>query len=339
MMPRVVWLTAVAVMPLAGQAASFDCSRASTADEKAICADPELSKLDEQLAEAYKQALQKGPGTKVQADQSSWLKERRACGADSSCLTSLYNKRIAQLQGVRWSLADWQKASGTWSEAASTKLSSQRLVIRLVTEKGFEFDLTSEDGTHSGEIEGVAHFTPDGRALYKSTEEDVDCGLVFIPLDKERLQVDQLPFDSNSGKSSCGTYYGGGVAFGGLFLKGIHQKELSLIDLGLFKTPAEDQAFRALVGNAYQAFVERHPSPDADIKDIDGLGAEVATGWVRGMAPYGAIIMHTKDGRFYAAYKDWDEHKGDQLHYFSNDPRYANKLPATIASWSRGSED
>jgi uncharacterized protein len=339
MMQRLVWLAAMVLVPLAGQGASFDCTKATSDDEKTICGDAALSTLDEQLARAYKQALQKGPRTKVQADQKAWLKERGGCGADSYCLTNLYNRRIAQLQGVHWSLADWQRASGTWSEAESTETSNQRLVIKSVTAKDFEFDLNSIDGTHTGEISGVARFTPDDRALYKSEEDGVDCRLAFVPLDSERLQVEQLPAESNSDKSSCGNYYGGGVDFGGLFLKGIHQKELSLMDLGVFKSPAQDQAFRTLVGDAYHAFVERNPRPDEDTKDIDGLGAEVATGWLRGDAPHGAIIMHTTDGRFYAAYKDWDEHKGDQLHYFSNDPRYANKLPATIASWSRGSEN
>ena len=339
MMKRLEVLVILALLPLTTFAASFDCTKASTAGEKAICADPELSKLDEQLAKAYKRALQKGPRAKVQVDQRAWLKEQRDCGADRFCLEGKYNRRIAQLEGVHWSLADWQRASGTWSEAESTETSNQRLVIKSVTAKDFGFDLNSIDGTHTGEISGVAHFTPDGRALYKSEEDGVDCRLAFVPLDSERLQVEQLPAESNSDKSSCGNYYGGGVDFGGLFLKGIHQKELSLMDLGVFKTPAQDQSFRALVGDAYHAFVERNPRPDEDTKDIDGLGAEVATGWLRGDAPHGAIIMHTADGHFYAAYKDWDEHKGDQLHYFSNDPRYANKLPATIASWSRGSEN
>jgi hypothetical protein len=109
------------------------------------------------------------------------------------------------------------------------------------------------------------------------------------------------------------------------------------MDLGVFKSPAQDQAFRALVGDAYHDFAIRNPSPDADTKDIDGLGAEVATGWMRGMAPYGAIIMHTPGGHFYAAYMGWDEQKGTQLHYFSNDPRYAKQWPKTIEAWQGGS--
>lgn len=35
------------------KAASFDCNKATTETEIAICADPELSALDELMAEAY----------------------------------------------------------------------------------------------------------------------------------------------------------------------------------------------------------------------------------------------------------------------------------------------
>ena len=44
--------------------ASFDCNRATTATEKAICANPELSAQDELLARSLKQLLKKFPADK-----------------------------------------------------------------------------------------------------------------------------------------------------------------------------------------------------------------------------------------------------------------------------------
>jgi uncharacterized protein len=38
-------------------AASFDCHKATTWLEKTVCSNPELSKLDEELAKAYHDAL------------------------------------------------------------------------------------------------------------------------------------------------------------------------------------------------------------------------------------------------------------------------------------------
>ena len=42
-----------------GQAASFDCNKATTETEIAICADPELSALDELMGQAYRLAKTK----------------------------------------------------------------------------------------------------------------------------------------------------------------------------------------------------------------------------------------------------------------------------------------
>jgi uncharacterized protein len=55
-------------------AASFDCAKARSRVEKAICGDPELSKMDEQLAAAYKAALVAHPlPSYVRARQRDWL--------------------------------------------------------------------------------------------------------------------------------------------------------------------------------------------------------------------------------------------------------------------------
>jgi len=82
---------------------SFDCSKAKTAIEKAICRSAELSELDRQLMIAYRQALSSS-GNSVRASQGSWIEEReKACqGKDNEQITVLlidmYQKRIVALQ-------------------------------------------------------------------------------------------------------------------------------------------------------------------------------------------------------------------------------------------------
>ena len=76
------------------QAASFDCAKASSKTEKAICNNPELSKLDEKMADAYKAAVAVDKNTK--ASQIAWIKETAKC-ADEACMIASYNKRIAEL--------------------------------------------------------------------------------------------------------------------------------------------------------------------------------------------------------------------------------------------------
>src|ERR1017187_3526619 len=77
-------------------AASFDCAKARSQVEKAICNDPELGKLDEQLAVVYKSALAAHPlPSYVRARQRDWLTSLP--DADTQRLKQEYRSRIAHL--------------------------------------------------------------------------------------------------------------------------------------------------------------------------------------------------------------------------------------------------
>lgn len=79
-------------------AASFDCAKASTAQEKTICATPTLSALDEKLAQTYKaaQAASADPD-QLKNEQRTWLKDTKGCNADIECLERAYTARIGEL--------------------------------------------------------------------------------------------------------------------------------------------------------------------------------------------------------------------------------------------------
>ncbi len=99
-------LAAVLNMSLAGAtpAAGFDCAKAKSKIEKAICADPELSSLDEFLGRFYAGALEtaKDAASCVKADQKAWVKGARdVCGAKASCLTTAYLNRLSTLSGLQ----------------------------------------------------------------------------------------------------------------------------------------------------------------------------------------------------------------------------------------------
>lgn len=95
----------ILAMMTAAQAASFDCRKAATKVEKAICADDELSSLDEEMAATYQLALKKGKASDVKAEQREWLKERNSCdgegatGYDSmdDCIKQQYSYRLFAL--------------------------------------------------------------------------------------------------------------------------------------------------------------------------------------------------------------------------------------------------
>lgn len=105
---RVLPLVAVLVGGLLGlsaprsvQAASFDCAKAATAVEKTICGDAELSKLDEDLAGAYTDALDRAAEPDaVKTVQRTWLRNTRDACADAACLKAAYQARIEELAVV-----------------------------------------------------------------------------------------------------------------------------------------------------------------------------------------------------------------------------------------------
>jgi uncharacterized protein len=84
-------------LSFAAQAASFDCVKAVSKVEKLICADSELSKLDEELAAAYKTALQdEQKADSIRQVQKRWIKERNDC-ADVACVKRAYEVRLLGL--------------------------------------------------------------------------------------------------------------------------------------------------------------------------------------------------------------------------------------------------
>jgi len=112
----------LAVTP-AAQAASFDCAKASSQVEKAICANPDLSRTDEVLARAYATALgglSDAAKQAMQASQREWLGfAALACTVDAKpftaaptedqqgCLNSVYRSRIGELGQSRME-GDWR---------------------------------------------------------------------------------------------------------------------------------------------------------------------------------------------------------------------------------------
>jgi uncharacterized protein YecT (DUF1311 family) len=97
------------------QAASFDCTRATTPQEKAICASPKLSAADDHLALVYKAVLASMPAEvapEARVDERNWLRQVAGdCRSPESedqhaideqamtkCMLGLYSERIEELQ-------------------------------------------------------------------------------------------------------------------------------------------------------------------------------------------------------------------------------------------------
>lgn len=84
--------------PRLTEAASFDCRKASTPVEKAICADQELSRLDDLLVASYKESLRVSSNPeKLKVRQRSWLQNERNVCRDIECIRAAYATRIGEL--------------------------------------------------------------------------------------------------------------------------------------------------------------------------------------------------------------------------------------------------
>lgn len=93
----------------ATSASALDCARASTASEKAICADPAALKADAELGKAYKSLLASAPQAEraaIVASEARWLNTRDGDCADekgaalAACLRNATERRRAYLSGA-----------------------------------------------------------------------------------------------------------------------------------------------------------------------------------------------------------------------------------------------
>ena len=94
---RVVSLLLLVMCVSAAQAVSFDCQKAKTFIEKAICQNPDLSQLDDELGSLYQLALTDNKNPAVfKKQQLGWLKQRDTCQT-VECVKKSYKQRIATL--------------------------------------------------------------------------------------------------------------------------------------------------------------------------------------------------------------------------------------------------
>ncbi len=82
---------------------SFDCLKAGSKTEEAICANENLAQLDKHLAKVWKNLLlkfdEKPYKNQLKKEQSLWIKQREKCINDIQCIEKTYQKRIDLLSG------------------------------------------------------------------------------------------------------------------------------------------------------------------------------------------------------------------------------------------------
>jgi uncharacterized protein len=100
-LPSAVTVICLVLLASPGNAASFDCAKAASADEKAVCSDREMDDQDVEMSVLYnrlKQLVAMGARGELETSQTAWLKRREACGSDRACLSKAYADRLFQLR-------------------------------------------------------------------------------------------------------------------------------------------------------------------------------------------------------------------------------------------------
>jgi len=96
-------LSLVLLAPALCAAASFPCEKAQSRIEKAICADAEVSQLDEYLGRYYggaRAGLGAGAAC-LAANQREWLSKTRNACADAACMKKAYLDRLGELHPLQ----------------------------------------------------------------------------------------------------------------------------------------------------------------------------------------------------------------------------------------------
>ena len=149
--------------PSFSQSASFDCEKASTYVEKSICADKNLSLLDDQLTAAYKKATQNVRVRKsLQAQQRAWLQLVRDRDLKAFNLERIYSARLQHLSSKNPLLSALE---GTFScEINSTKdddneYYKKNLSFKIRDGKIVEFSWTATQAPKSPDLRPGYHYS------------------------------------------------------------------------------------------------------------------------------------------------------------------------------------
>lgn len=136
-------------------AASFDCNQARTPVERAICADPSLSAMDEQMAMLFERAKQHGEPAKVISWQKTWLRERRNTCKDLACLKLQYQLQLHLLSPIANAVGQGMPWTGRYiAHDPSTRKTYPhiRLHIRQSSATEAEFDFVGTGKTLGGQV-------------------------------------------------------------------------------------------------------------------------------------------------------------------------------------------
>ncbi len=228
-------LAALLFVASPAEAASFDCAKAQSSFEKAICSDPELSLQDEILAQAYQTALgglSSEAANEVKSAQRSWLGyAERSCSDDAQpisghytdeqrqCLAATFRNRIRDLEasrmlgGYRFYPIDRYLVEQDTEVMAGdfTKLADKQFQIVKIDRDGDVAD--AFNATIDTMIEGQEDFFEPGTTTIAAGDvtSDYAIGIKVTDVTGQRISLEDNEY-----------WYGHGAAHGNYFIINHH---------------------------------------------------------------------------------------------------------------------
>jgi uncharacterized protein len=172
---RVAVLTMLPFLGLipSAEAATFDCNKASTFVEKAICSNPRLTSMDDQLGRLYKDALAASSNSvALKAEQRAWLSSRDQC-KDSDCIIKAYEDRISALGAI--SSPD-KSGDFTGTYKMEDKGAAGLVLVQQAANGQIKFNLNATYRTNVGEVSGEVPLNGNAASY---ADKDNDCALSF----------------------------------------------------------------------------------------------------------------------------------------------------------------
>ena len=175
------------IFPFYLYAASFDCSKATSWVEKAICADPQLSDLDEHLMVSYKKALSNTTNeASLKSAQRDWIKSVRNVCQKEDCLKEAYTSRLTELNHFVESSSKLPSISGEYVRYYHGKVDRHSSSITLHELKNGQIHVEGNStwvgnakigNVNVGELDGI--FKIDGGKIYYNEDGDDTCKLII----------------------------------------------------------------------------------------------------------------------------------------------------------------
>lgn len=180
------------------QAASFDCGKAASADEIAICANPSLLQADDMVNQAYLAAVHAAGKRTARAKAQEMLAKRKACGSDVKCIADIQNQTLQELQSI--------------AQDDSSPLPDAEDILYYGSRAGMEVTVRSRQGIGTQHAVIVTeHTLANAENFCREYEMTTDPECVKQEL-KQELQL-TITADCNAGTFT--TFYGAQYVFQG----------------------------------------------------------------------------------------------------------------------------